>query len=482
MTSTGRSAFWALLAASLPMFMGALDNLVVTTALSTIAHEFHTTQAELQWVVNGYTLPFSGALLAGAVLGDRIGRRRVFLAGITLFTIASVACALAGTPDWLIFARALQGTGAGLILPTSLTLAVAAVRREQRNMAVGVWGAVNGIGIAVGPLAGGLVTEGLHWSWIFWLNVPFGLIAIPLVLWALPDSRGTDRDLNVRSLVLIVTAVVVAVWGIVQAADHGWNQPAPVLSLLAAAVLAAGFAINERRAAQPLIPVRMYRIRDFWLSNGVAFALYFGIFGSIFFIAQFLQGPMGFTPLEAGVRTLPWTAAPMIVVPITSALVGRFGPGILQAVGMFFQAVALAWIAVIATPDVTYLQILPTMILAGIGMGLVFGSNPASFIGAVDDTDHNKASGVNNTVREFGGALGVAVLTAIFTFAFAVHGGGDPARAADSADAFIAGFQPALWLGAVVCLIGGVIALFIRKPAAVVTEASADSGIATASA
>lgn len=458
MTTTSRGVLWALLAASLPMFMGALDNLVVTTALSTIAEDFDTTQAELQWVVNGYTLPFAGALLAGAVLGDRIGRRRVFVAGIALFTAASAACAMASSADWLVLARAVQGAGAGLILPVSLTLAVASVAREQRNMAVGVWGAVNGIGIAVGPLAGGLVTEGLSWNWIFWLNIPFGLIAIPLVLWALPESRGEDRSLNAPSLAMAVTAVVVAVWGIVHAAEHGWTQPTTLLALAFVGLLLAGFVVNERQTPNPLIPLRMYGVPAFMLSNGIAFAMYFGIFGSIFFLAQYLQGPMGYTPLEAGIRTLPWTAAPMIVVPITSAVIHRFGRGILQTIGLLLQAAAMAWIALIVEPGLSYSAILPSMILAGIGMGMVFAANPATFISAVRDTDHNKASGVNNTVREFGGALGVAVLTTVFTHAY-LEAAADDAHAAV---AFIAGLQPALWLGATVCLTGSLLGLFIR--------------------
>ncbi|MDT0317334.1 MFS transporter [Streptomyces millisiae] len=475
MTSKSPGVLWALLAASLPMFMGSLDNLVVTTALATIAGDFDTTQAELQWVVNGYTLPFSGALLAGAVLGDRIGRRRVFLWGIGSFTVASAFCAMADSVGWLVAARVLQGAGAGLILPVSLTLAVAAVSREQRNMAVGVWGAVNGIGIAVGPLAGGLVTEGLDWSWIFWINVPVGLIAFPLAMWAIRESRGDDRSLNVTSLVLVVGAVVVAVWGIVQAADHGWGETNAVVALVAAAVLLIGYIVHERRAQEPLIPLRMYRIPAFMLSNAVAFTMYFGVFGSIFFLAQFLQGPMGYGPLEAGLRTLPWTAAPMVAVPIVSALVDRFGGGILQAIGSGLQAVALAWIALVAEPDLSYGAMIAPMILAGIGMGMVFAANPATVIGSVRDAEHNKASGVNNTVREFGGALGIAVLTTIFTHGFDGHPIASPE---DAGEAFVAGLEPALWFGVAVVALGAVLGLFIRHGGGAGTRPPAEGSAA----
>ncbi|GAB6898063.1 MFS transporter [Kineosporia succinea] len=468
MSDKSRGVVWALLAASLPMFMGSLDNLVVTTALSTIADDFSTSESQLQWVVNGYTLPFAGALLAGAVLGDRIGRRRVFLWGIVIFTVSSALCAMSTSVGWLVAGRVVQGAGAGLILPVSLTLAVAAVRREQRNLAVGVWGAVNGIGIAIGPLAGGLVISGLDWHWIFWLNVPIGLLAVPLVLWAIDESHGEEQELNVASLVTVVGAVVVAVWGIVHAADNGWG-PASVY-LAAAVLLFVAFGVRESRSPRPLIPPRMYRQPAFMVSNVVAFAMYFGVFGSIFFLAQFLQGPLGSSPLEAGVRTLPWTAAPMVVVPITTALVDRFGGGVLQAIGMFLQAAALGWIALIASPDLTYGRMLPAMILAGVGMGMVFAANPATVIGSVRDSDHNKASGVNNTVREFGGALGVAVLTTVF-----VHATTDFAEAGrgDAAEAFVAGLEPALWWGVVVVTIGGVLGLLIRRPAAEFADAPA---------
>jgi EmrB/QacA subfamily drug resistance transporter len=462
MTRRSPGPVWALLAASLPMFMASLDNLVVTTALSTIARNFDTTQSELQWVVNGYTLPFAGALLAGAVLGDRIGRRRVFLCGITLFTLSSAFCALSGSVGWLVFGRAVQGAGAGLVLPVSLTLAVAAVGRERRNLAVGVWGGVNGLGIALGPLAGGLVIGGLNWHWIFWINVPVGLIAVPLVLWAIPESRGDDRDLNIPSLFLVVGAVVSAVWSIVRAAGKGWTHPVTLIGLAVAVLLLVAFALNERRSENSLIPRRMYRSTAFMLSNGVAFTMYFGIFGSIFFLAQYLQGPMGYSPLEAGLRTLPWTAAPMIVVPITSAVVGRFGGGVLQAIGSALQAVALGWIAIIVEPGLTYPAILPPMVLAGVGMGLVFAANPATVIGSVQDSDHNKASGVNNTVREFGGALGIAVLTTVFTHASVAH---VLSHGPDPETAFIAGLRAALWLGLTVVAAGAVLGLFIRRSA-----------------
>ncbi|MFI9450256.1 MFS transporter [Amycolatopsis sp. NPDC052450] len=461
MTRKTPRTLWALLASAIPMFMVALDNLVVTSALAKIAGDFGVRQSTLQWVVNGYVLAFAGLLLAGAALGDRFGRRRVFLLGIALFTVASAACALSGSVETLVAARVLQGAGAAMILPVSLTLAVAAVSEKQRNMAVGVWGGVNGLGIALGPLAGGLVTEYLEWNWIFWINVPIGFLVLPMVLWAIRESRGDDRSIDIVGGLLIIGSVVAAVWGIVGAADHGWDSGRAISGIASAAVLFTGFVLYERRVAEPLVPLRMYRVRAFMLSNAVALTTHFGVFGSVFFLAQFMQGPMGYTPFEAGLRTLPWTAVPVVVVPLASLLIERVGGGLLQAIGSGMQAAALAWLALAIEPEMSYGAMIPAFILAGIGMGLVFAANPATVIGSVADAEHNKASGVNNTVRELGGALGIAVLTTLFTHGFtSSQAAGSQATAAES---FTVGTQHALWLGVVVVAAGVSAALFIRR-------------------
>ncbi|WP_256104940.1 MFS transporter [Streptomyces sp. ODS05-4] len=452
-------AAWALAATSLPMFMVAVDNLVVTNALAVIAADLGTGQAGLQWVVNGYILAFAGLLLAGAALGDRIGRRTVFTWGIALFTAASAACALSQSPGALIAARAVQGVGAAAILPVSLTLAVQAVAPERRALAVGVWGGVNGLGIALGPPVGGLVTQGLDWHWIFWVNLPVGAVALPLARWALRESRGPKRPLDVPGTLLVTGAVVAAVWAIVASAE---GEGAPVRSLaglLAAGALLAAFAARQRRTPHPLVPRHLYRVRAFMLSNALALAMYFGVFGSIFFLAQFLQGPMGYSPLEAGLRTLPWTAAPLVAVPLASALVDRVGGGLLQAAGCLMQAAALLWLAVVARPGVSYPAMAGAMLLAGVGMGLVFAANPATVIGSVAEGEHNVASGMNNTVREFGGALGIAVLTVVYT-----HGG----------------LRSAVLTGAAVVFAGAFAGLAIRRTPAPPGSAPAPSPLRSA--
>ncbi|MGC5015999.1 MFS transporter [Streptosporangium sp. DT93] len=453
----------AIVVTAIPMFMVALDHLVVTNALTQMVETFRPTQAQLQWVVNAYVLAFAGLLLAGSALGDRFGRRRVFLSGVLLFTLASGACAMAGSIESLIVARVLQGLGAAAVLPISLTLAVAAVPRSRRETAVGVWGGVNGLGIAAGPLVGGLVTEGIDWHWIFWINVPVGLLTLPLALLTVRESRGEDRTVDLPGTCLITGAVVLSVWTVVNVPDLGWTDPWMLLSSGCALLSLVLFLWWERRAEEPFVPTRLYRVRPFMLSNLVSLTMYFGVFGAVFFLMQYLQGPLGFSPLEAGLRTLPWTAIPMVAVPLTSLLVGRVGGGILQAIGAAAQAVALGWLALVVTAGASYTSMIPALVIAGLGMGMVFAANPSVVVGSVPDRDHGKATGINNTIREFGGALGVAVLTMVFTGEYAAHRIGDPAEAAE---AFVSALRPALWLGAAVVLLGAVAALFIGRPGA----------------
>ncbi|MFD1147260.1 MFS transporter [Saccharothrix hoggarensis] len=458
---------WAILASSVPMFVVALNNLVVTNALPQIAEDFSADQTTLQWVVNAYVLAFAGMLLTAAALGDRYGRRLVFLIGIAVFSLGSVACALADSSGSLIAARVVQGVGAAAILPLSLTILAAAVPEKMRSAAIGIWSGINGLGVALGPLVGGAVTEGLDWTWIFWVNLPVGAIAAPLVLWAISESRGADRGLDIPGVVLVTGLITSLVWGIVRAGDEGWTSPQILGAFGVALVLLVAFVLWERKAPNPLLPLRFYRIPNFVLSNVVSLSMYFGVFGSIFFLAQYLQGPLGFSPLEAGVRTLPWTAMPMIVAPLAGLITDKVGGGKLMALGLALQGVGLGWIATLATTTTPYGDLVPPMVIAGIGMGLVFAPTTAVVLGSVRPSEHGKASGANNTVREIGGALGIAVLTTVFTEYFADV---EIRQPADAAEAFVHGMIPAIWVGVVFVAAGALAGLFIRKRAAVTQE------------
>ncbi|RKN49869.1 DHA2 family efflux MFS transporter permease subunit, partial [Streptomyces klenkii] len=304
---------WTLVLTSAATFMAALDNLVVTTALPVIREDLGGGLAELEWIVNGYTLPFACLLLLGAALGDRFGRRRVFGLGVLLFTAASAAAALADSTGALIAARAAQGAGAALLVPLSLTLIAAVVPPERRGAAFGVWGAVQGMAVASGPLIGGALTEHISWQWIFWLNVPLGVALYPLVRLRLAESRGANARLDLPGTLLASAGLFGVVLSIVRGHEHGWTS-GPVLAgfLLGGAALGA-FVAWELRAPAPMLPMRFFRSRAFTAVNLSSLLMYAGMFGSIFLLTQFLQLIQGYSPTEAGLRMLPWTAMPMLV-------------------------------------------------------------------------------------------------------------------------------------------------------------------------
>ena len=453
-TTRRRSMAVILTAVSVPMFMVTLDNLVVTTALPVIKTSLGASLTDLQWFVNAYTLSFAALLLTMAALGDRIGRRRLFVAGIAVFTLASAACALAAEPWQLTAARALQGAAGAAVMPLSLTLLAAEVPARLRNAAVGIWSGISGLGVAVGPVVGGAVTDGLHWTWIFWLNVPVGLLALPLVAVVLRESRGGAGRLDPVGLVLSAGAVLALVWGVVHGEDHGWTSASVLAALVGGAVLLVAFLAWERRAAAPMLPLRLFRSRPFSAVNTVAFLFSVGVFGAIFLLAQFMQVSQGMSPLEAGLRTLPWTMAPMVVAPLTGlVLVGRFGTRAPILAGLVLLSVALGWLAMVSTVDVTYGAIVAPLALAGIGMGLEFAPMSTVALESVPAALHGVASGILNTIRELGVAVGVAVLASVF----ATYGD------YDSPAGFAAGMQPAVWVGAAVVAVGAVVAFLLPR-------------------
>ncbi|MFJ8893134.1 DHA2 family efflux MFS transporter permease subunit [Leifsonia sp. NPDC102414] len=477
-----RIPIWlAIVAASLPMFMATLDNLVVTSALPVIAKDLSASIEELQWVINAYTLSFATFMLMAVALGDRFGRRTVFLSGIAIFTLASAASALATEPWMLILARAVQGVGAAALMPLSLTLLAGSVSAKLRPAAIGIWGGIAGLGVATGPLIGGAVVQGWNWQAIFWLNVPLGIIAVPLVLAALPNSFGERVRADIVGLLLAGPGVLGIVFGIVRGNDAGWDSFEVLGALIAGAALLVAFVFWEGRASAPLLPLRLFRDRSFTVANLVGVTFSFGIFGAVFILIQFLQVVQGHTPLEAGVMTMPWTLAPMVVAPLTGLVSGRTGTRLPILLGLTFLAVAMAWIALTLSADLAYSSMWPPFALAGIGMGLVFAPSSTAVLANMKPADHAKASGTNSTLREIGVALGIAVLTAVFT------GAGGTLTPTGYVDAAI----PAIWVGAGVLAVAAVISLALpsgivrrrRQDAeAEITEAVAAEGSAQAAA
>src|SRR5215203_2047884 len=460
---TARIPGWTLAVSAAAIFMVSLDNLVVTNALTSIREDLGASIEALEWTVNAYTLAFAVFLLTGAALGDRFGRKRTFLAGLAIFTTASAAAALAPTTGALIGARAFQGLGAAILAPLSLTLLSTAAPAERRGLALGVWSGVSGLGVALGPLVGGAVIEGISWQWIFWLNVPVGLALAPLAARRLGESHGPASTLDLPGLALASAGLLGVVYGVVRGNPAGWGSTEVVASIAAGAVLLAAFVAWELRAKAPMLPLRFFRSRQFAATNGVSLAMTFGIFGSIFLLAQFFQSVQGYSPLEAGLRTLPWTGMPMLVAPIAGILSDRIGARPLMSAGLFLQAAAVAWIAVVTETDVAYGLLVPAFVLGGTGMALVFAPAANAVLGAVRPEEAGQASGATNAIRELGGVLGVAVLAAVFT------GTGDFA----TPQGFVDGLVPALWVGAGVLVAGGLIALLVPGRRAAVAGAAA---------
>ena len=433
--------------------MASLDNLVVTTALPSIRDHLHASLEGLQWTVNAYTLTFAVLLLTGATLGERYGRRRLFTIGLGLFTAGSAAAALAPGIGALVAARAVQGVGAAIVIPLTLTLLSAAVSPQRRGLALGAWGAVGGLAIAIGPLVGGAVVEGSSWQWIFWLNVPIGIALLPIARLRLTESRGPSTSLDLPGLVLASVGLLGIVLGVVRGNDHGWTSVTVLPPLVIGVLLVAAFIGWELRAREPMLPLHLFRSRGFAVTNLASLLMFFGMFGSIFLLAQFLQVVQHYSPLQAGLRTLPWTAMPVFIAPIAGALSDRIGGRTLLATGLGLQAIGLGWLAAVISPTVPYLTLVPAFVVSGVGMSLFFAPVANVVLSSVRRDQEGIASGANNAIRELGGVFGIAVLGAVFS----ARGG------YASGTAFVSGLAPAVWVGAAAVAVAAAAALFLPR-------------------
>jgi EmrB/QacA subfamily drug resistance transporter len=449
--SSRASTLWTFAITSVALFMVTLDNLVVTSALPVIRRNLHASLSQLEWTVNAYTLTFAVLLLTGAALGDRFGRRLMFSIGILVFTVGSALAALSTTATALDLARGLQGVGGAIVTPLTLTLLSAAVPRERRGLALGAWSGIGGLAVAIGPLVGGAVVEGLSWQWIFWLNVPIGLVLVPLALSRLNESRGPSGRLDLGGLALASAGLFGIVWGLVRGNSVGWGSSEIVGSLAAGAILLALFVLWELRARAPMLPMRFFRNRAFTLTNVSSLFMFFGMFGSIFLLIQFFQTVQGYSPLQSGLRILPWTVMPIFIAPLAGALSDRIGGQRIMATGLALQAIGLGWIAVVSTPSVAYANLVAPFFISGIGMALFFAPVANVVLSSVRPQEEGQASGAQNAIRELGGVFGVAVLASIF----AHYGGyGLPQH-------FVDGMRPAVWVGAAIVGLGAIAAIAI---------------------
>jgi EmrB/QacA subfamily drug resistance transporter len=418
MSTEGKfSRIWVLALTSVASLMVALDLLVVSTALPTIRLDLGASIAQLQWTVTAYGLSFAVLLMTGAALGDRFGRRRVFTIGLGLFAAASAGCALSPSVGWLIAMRAVQGSGAALVMPLAVALLSAAYPAERRGRALGIFEGLTGLATIAGPLAGGAVAHTLGWEWIFWINVPIAALTIPLVLNRVEESYGADTALDLPGIALVTGGALGLVWGLVRANDAGWTSAEILGSLAAGTVLMLAFVRWELRAHAPMLPMNLFRSRAFSAGTAASILLFAALYGSVFFLAQLLQTGLGYTPVEAGLGLVPWTATLFVIAPLAGWLGDRFGERLILVSGLALNAAGLAWIAAVAAPEVDYSSLVLPMVVTGIGASMAIPVVQNAVLGAVAPSAVGKASGANSMTQELGGVLGVAILVAVFTAA-----------------------------------------------------------------
>ena len=446
-----RDKNWVLGVTALASFMVALDTQVLTAALATLRADFGAPMEALQWTVNAFNLSFAVLLLTGAALGDRFGRRRLFAAGIALFMASSIACALSTGILGLIAARAAQGAGAALVMPLGMALLSTAFPREERARALGIFSGVVGIAVLAGPAIGGAITEGLGWQWIFWINLPIGLIAIMMAMTRLRESFGPSAALDIPGLALVAASAFAMVWGLLRGNAAGWSSAEVLIALVAGLLLAVAFIACELQASAPMVPMRLFRSRA--LSSGIiaGFLLYGAMYGVLFLLPQFLQTTLGYGPLGAGLRLLPWTATLFVTAPIAGAVVSKIGERPLVAIGLLMQAIGLGWIAMIMTPDIAYSTMIAPLVVAGVGVSMAMPAVQNAVLGSVSVVEAGKASGVFNMGRFLGGMFGIAALVAVFS----------AKGAANSPAKFSAGFAAAMMVAAALSLLGAFAGLWL---------------------
>jgi EmrB/QacA subfamily drug resistance transporter len=447
--STGRTRTWVVVLTGIASMMVALDTVVVSTALSTLRVDLHASVGQLEWTVNAYNLSFAVLLMTTAALGDRFGRRRLFALGIGLFSVASAACALSPDVSFLIAARAVQGIGAALVMPLGLALLTAAFPPEKRGTAIGMFSAVTGIAVASGPIVGGAIVQGIDWSWIFWVNVPIGALAIPLVLSRMHESYGRRAALDIPGVALITGAALGVVWGLVRGNSAGWGSLEVLSAFIAGALSAAAFVAWELRAPEPMLPMSFFRSRSFSAGNAAIFFVIGSLFSNVFFFSQLLQTGLHYDPLGAGLRLMAWTGTFILVAPVVGALVDRIGERPLMVSGLLIQCGGNVWIASIAHPGLPFSHLVVPLVLTGVGISMAIPSAQNSVVSAVSIESVGKVAGINSMMRELGGVFGIAVAVAVFA------GTGGYA----SAGAFTDGFGPAVGVSAGLALLGALCGL-----------------------
>jgi EmrB/QacA subfamily drug resistance transporter len=449
--ATNRHLGWVLALTSTGYFMVVLDSVVVITALPRMQHDLHASLSSLQWTLNAYGIAFAAGIITAAALGDRLGRRKVFNVGLAVFTVASVACALAPNASELIAARTVQGLGGAIVLPLSLTILTTAFPAERRGMIVGIYGGLAGLAVAMGPIVGGAVTQGIDWHWIFWINVPIGVIAVLLGVRLLPESYGAPERLDLVGVGLVTAGVVSLVWALSRATQVGWSSAEVVSTLVAGTVLLAAFVGWERSVSEPMVPLRLFAVRDFAIGNVTTFLMSGAIFAAALLVTEEFQLARHYSPVGAGVRLLPFFATPMLISPVAGALSDRIGRRPIIVVGLSLLTAGLAWVAWRGSLGTSSIELVIALLIAGVGISMALPTVPTAVLSAVAPEEMGKASGINYMAQRFGAVFAIAIGSAVFT-AYGHFG---------SPESVTAGFKPALWACAALAVLAAVSALGI---------------------
>jgi EmrB/QacA subfamily drug resistance transporter len=439
----------------LALFMTMLDTLVLGVALPSIQNSFHADMTELGWFLNAYTLTFAVFLIPASLLGERFGRKRMFILGLLLFTVGSVLSALSDSALSLSFARAVQGIGGSFIMPISLTLIYSVFSVEKRAAAIGLWSGVSGLGLAIGPLVGGLVIEGFPWQMIFWLNIPVGIVAILFSSLWITESHGTAKRFDVFSVGLLGIGLFGIVYGLVMGNTEGWGSTSVIAPIAGGLVLLLLFARRALKQTEPMINLRFFKNRNYLSYNLAGFWMSAGIFGSIFILTLFLQQAQGFSALQAGIREMAWTGMTMIMAPLAGLFINRLGAKNILTMGLSLQVMAMLYFAIVTLINgahYPFMTLLPGLLMAGTGMGLSFTPLSHGILTSLAEKDAGQASGVSNAFRELGGVFGVAIAGLIFQMGSAIT---SPEQFADH-------LVPVLFVCSAMIAVGLASALFTR--------------------
>ncbi len=468
--TTDRRRWWALAVIVAAQFMVVLDVAIVNVALPSIKTDLHFSQESLQWVITAYSIFFGGVLLLGGRLADLLGRRRLFIAGLALFTVASLLDGLAWSETSLIVFRSLQGLGAALLSPAALSILTTTFREgRERNLALGIWGAASGSGGAAGVLLGGALTSALSWSWIFFINVPVGIAVMAVSPWLLRESRAdlSHRHFDFAGAASITSGLMLLVYGLTRATQHGWATTETVALLAAAGALIAGFFVIELRSKAPLLPLRIFRLRTLTASNVSGLLMGGAIFSQFFLLTLYMQQVLHYSALKTGVAYIGLTLTIIAFSAVAQALVTRLGVRRVLPVGLAFSTVALVLFAQLPVNGSYFADLFPAFIISGLGLALAFVPMSIGALTGVRQADAGIASGLINTTQQIGGAIGVAVATTIATTFTARYVDSHAGSTAVSGAALTHGFQIAFYVLAALAAAGAVLAAVLveSKPA-----------------